>query len=462
MSGSYERYERRLGRPHRTALGYWLPLALTVTVATAGLAAWAWSTRSDGEDDNNDDDDEEEEAESRPDERAAFAPPPRADEAAASTAYQSTTQGTGSLHGRGDLRGPEEVTAGVRARVSDAIRRTPSPQQIFDQASKKVAAGVAAAGAAVGGALWPIGEESKEDYGDHSRWSEEAGRRVGPEREKVATATVDPLHPTSEKGPITGAPRAAISSTTAPHQASVKRKAVAVVISAEADGDGHSHPPHDHHEDASLLSHLPEHIDLAKTQLVVLIYAPDVKPHAPSASSAAMPPASVTSSFSNIAAEEAASPGEEVETPLRPLGPEPIGTAALAGAEPSLFQPLYAQARALVEQESMVVRFTTASGHVPLLRQLGAEVIYIQESLAGREGEWLTPILAWARQIVVVVGAEGGHGGLVDSDDDAGPDAPPTAKWWQSSDRVGLGKGIDVVDGMRVGEDWRRRVGGMD
>src|SRR5271163_700966 len=63
MSYSYERVERRrrsttgggssfgyTGR--RTAFGYWLPLALTVTAATIGLVAWIWSERRDDEEDS--------------------------------------------------------------------------------------------------------------------------------------------------------------------------------------------------------------------------------------------------------------------------------------------------------------------------------------------------------------------------------------------------------------------------
>jgi len=34
----------------RSAFGYWIPLALTVTAATVGLAAWIWSEREDTED----------------------------------------------------------------------------------------------------------------------------------------------------------------------------------------------------------------------------------------------------------------------------------------------------------------------------------------------------------------------------------------------------------------------------
>ena len=65
MSYSYERVERRTtnnpGRSassyghsgRRSVLGYWLPLALTVTAATVGLVAWVWSERKDDEDDSS-------------------------------------------------------------------------------------------------------------------------------------------------------------------------------------------------------------------------------------------------------------------------------------------------------------------------------------------------------------------------------------------------------------------------
>lgn len=95
------------------------------------------------------------------------------------------------------------------ARMSGAIRRTPSPQQIFDGASRRVVAGVAAAGAAVGGALSSIQEEDKKDFEDHSRWSEEAETQ----------ASEAPGH----RGP---------EARGKPHG---KRKTVAVVLSAESD-----------------------------------------------------------------------------------------------------------------------------------------------------------------------------------------------------------------------------------
>ena len=76
------------------------------------------------------------------------------------------------------------------ARMQGALRRTPSPQQIFDGASKRVVAGVTAAGAFVGGALTSIREDNKGegDYEDHSRWSEEAQTRAHERSQQSAIA----------------------------------------------------------------------------------------------------------------------------------------------------------------------------------------------------------------------------------------------------------------------------------
>src|SRR2546421_12853529 len=120
---SYDRYERqRRGNAGRSALGYWVPLAITVTAATLGLAAWIWTERRDDDDDYDDDRDgnRKEHRETRHDD-----------------------------HRRDP--GDDDASGGMVARMSGALRRTPSPQQIFDGASKKVAAGVAAAGTVVGG-----------------------------------------------------------------------------------------------------------------------------------------------------------------------------------------------------------------------------------------------------------------------------------------------------------------------
>jgi hypothetical protein len=106
----------------------------------------------------------------------------------------------------------------------------------------------------------------------------------------------------------------------------------------------------------------------------------------------------------------------------------------------------------------MVLPFTTPSGHVHILRHLGPEIVYLQESLAGNDGEVVTHLQSWLRQdVVLVVGADGGHGGLADSESEA-EHGEKKEHWWEKEERVGRGRGIVVVEGLRVGDDWVRRV----
>lgn len=151
----------------RTVLGYWVPLALTVGIATASIAAWIWSERIDDDEDNGggggggsggyDGDTYLKETD-----------PSIAADIAADSA-QATAPG---------LAESRQEDGSMIARMHGALRRTPSPQQIFDGASRRVAAGVAAAGALVGGALTSIREEGRGDFEDHSRWSEEMRSRT--------------------------------------------------------------------------------------------------------------------------------------------------------------------------------------------------------------------------------------------------------------------------------------------
>ena len=114
------------------------------------------------------------------------------------------------------------------SRVHGVLRRTPSPQQLFDTMSKKTVAGVAAAGAAAGAALASIREEDKDDFGDHNRWSEEAALRRQVEAQSSQSA-------------------AAVEAQTKSFAASVRnvlshtgrRKTVAIVVSAESLTDNH-------------------------------------------------------------------------------------------------------------------------------------------------------------------------------------------------------------------------------
>ena len=244
MSYSYERQRRQTygASTRRTAWGYWIPLAVTVTVATAGLVAWVWSERKDNE--------EEDLPPGAPPPGYGNAPPP-------ATGYGPPPQGYGSppSGSQGPLgfdgppgqqpyaprqppyvpgpegRGAEDES--IVARMSGALRRTPSPQQILDGASRRVVAGVTAAGAAVGGALSSIREEDKTDYEDHSRWSEEADSHTG-----VATGRVGPEMRDLESSSSTTVRQAAYSGA----KTGGKRKTVAIVVSAETD--------YEHNEDA--------------------------------------------------------------------------------------------------------------------------------------------------------------------------------------------------------------------
>lgn len=110
----------------------------------------------------------------------------------------------------------------------------------------------------------------------------------------------------------------------------------------------------------------------------------------------------------------------------------------------------------------MILPFTTPNGHVHILRHLQPDVIYLQESLSGENGSIITNMQTWLRHdIMLVVGAESGSGGLADSESEA-ERTTKTQQWWQRPERVGRGRGIVVVDSMRVNDDWARRVNGVE
>lgn len=153
---------------------HWVPLVLTVTVATVGIAAWAWSQRSDDDD----------EVSNRPNNGGGnnnpSSYPQKHQQGDQHLDYENADYGDNPPYGAAnrsvDVKadGHSEGVGGWGTRMSGALRRTPSPQQFLDSAGKTVAAGVAAAGAAVGSALAAIREEDKNAYADHETWSEEA------------------------------------------------------------------------------------------------------------------------------------------------------------------------------------------------------------------------------------------------------------------------------------------------
>ena len=235
MSYSYRQTETRRtygASSRRTTLGYWVPLTLTVTVATIGLVAWIWKERRDHDDDDDDG-------------RPHHPPPPGyggvgPGETSYAPGVQPPPSGPyppggpppgeyppGEYPPGGYPPGPPQSRdaedPGIVARMSGALRRTPSPQQLLDGASRRVTAGIAAAGAVVGGALTSITEE-KNDYEDHSRWSEEATARV--EREGRASGRDVRASEGYASGGIV-------------RSAGDKRKTVAIVVSADTRDRGH-------------------------------------------------------------------------------------------------------------------------------------------------------------------------------------------------------------------------------
>lgn len=236
MSYSYERQRRTTygASTRRTAFGYWIPLAVTVTVATAGLVAWIWKERNDELDSDLPPGSEGPPGyENAPSPPSGYFPPQQDYPNAPTPGFQGPSGPSPYAPGQqgqppympGSF-GPPAEDASIVARMSGALRRTPSPQQMFDGARKNVVAGVAAAGAAVGGALSSITEEDKAGYEDHSRWSEEADSqnggsagRKGPELRDV------------ERSSSVTARQAAQSEI----KVGAKRKTVAIVVSAETD-----------------------------------------------------------------------------------------------------------------------------------------------------------------------------------------------------------------------------------
>lgn len=201
----------------------------------------------------------------------------------------------------------------------------------------------------------------------------------------------------------------------------------------------------------------------------MLIYAPGLKDATTEGIKSAQPPASLSSSFSNIGHDQAQTPGEGSKSPVYVISlserainvlltPLSIGASDANAA----FNGVYSQALALVEKETMILPFTTPNGHVHIMRHLQPEIIYLQESLAGESGSTITSLQSWLRHdIILVVGAESGSGGLADSESEA-EKTTKAENWWQRPERVGRGRGVIVVDSIRVHDDWARRVEGKE
>jgi hypothetical protein len=265
-----------------------------VTVATFGVAAWVWSQRKE---------DDEETDQPTGYQGLDYDNADYGDNPAYGTSKDGADPKTPTFGGAQPRSGDAGLPPGESSSSGwAALRRTPSPQQFFDSAKRTVAAGVTAAGVAVGSALSAIREEDKTAYADHETWSEE----VEAKKEK-------PAGPSQTK------------------EANKRRKKVAIVISADnrlddVDSDGfHEHAVSTRRlrlrigacmltQNQSILSHIPRQLDASKIKLHVLIYAPNLTDTTLDATSN-LPPPSLSSSFSNIEHAQAQA-SEEARSPL--------------------------------------------------------------------------------------------------------------------------------------------------
>ncbi|KAK3344627.1 hypothetical protein B0H65DRAFT_426843 [Neurospora tetraspora] len=412
-------------RRRNGALGTWVPLVVTAAVATVSVAAWIWSQRKDRS--------EEHETNST----------------LQDLDYENADYGDNPPYGasgQGRLKPPaHSPNAQAQAEGGWGLRRTPSPADFFNGAKRQVAAGVTAAGAAVGTALSAIREEDslRSEFADDETWSDPDTKK---QVENATTSRNESpvVQPTTITAPVT----APAVTTTAASNKNQRRKKVAIIVSA----DNHVEAgDEEYHEHASILSHIPRNIDLSLTKLYILIYAPQLKDKSEDSSK----PPSLSSSFSNI----------EAETPAESKDKDPLAGSA--------YTSLYNQATTLVSKPSHILTFSTPAGHSHILRHIQPEILYLQESLAGPDGSVITSLQTWLRHdIVLVVGAEQGDGGLADSDsedDDTEKNGEKEkkkeeTKWWQKEERVGRGRGVVVVDvrAGKLGDDWVRRVQGQE
>lgn len=125
----------------------------------------------------------------------------------------------------------------------------------------------------------------------------------------------------------------------------------------------------------------------------------------------------------------------------------------------------------------MVMPFSTPTGYVHMLRHIAPDLVYIVDALSGSQGGNILDLKRWVGQIVVVVDSDGGSGlgALVDTDDEEDRRKKGKGKggvsehghlrdekWWENTEIVGLGKGVEIVDAGRLGEDFERRVAGRE
>ncbi|KAI1004902.1 hypothetical protein K3495_g3309 [Podosphaera aphanis] len=387
----------------------WLPLAITVTAAALGVAVWVWSEL-----------DDDESPPEEPTDNTYY--PPQYEE----DSHKDIGSGVGAYE-TAPPQPTQQESLSYMTRMSDVLRRTPSPQQIFDGASRSIVGGITAAGAVVGTALGSIIEEDRNAYKDHLTWSEEADARSANTDSNFPPQTIQKR---TESIPVTlGAPGR-----------NQKRKTIAIVLSADSydhfkssDGKFHGYAP--------VLSHLPQSNDFSNLRLFILIYAPLLKKHPIDAAATQSP----ILSFSNICFDETESPSSESEKLL-------TSAASLA------FHSVYSQAIGLVEKETMVLPFTTSSGHIQILRHLKPEIIYLEENLCGNDGQIITQLQAWLHQDVVVIIDDEYAARDVTKNENKPEHADTENLWWKREEKVGKGSGVVLVKTSNIGDDWSKRV----
>ncbi|KAK0263512.1 hypothetical protein B0A54_00869 [Friedmanniomyces endolithicus] len=528
----------------QSVLGFWVPLVVTSTIALGGLAAWIWSERSEHDDDDYSPGKPQRPgpgaggssyAQGGPQPSYSQGPPPSYPQGPPAQSQGVTGVGGMPAYGgpipsqsAGPQGGPPPAPGGGEAasyygssaqqsrgqgqsdahfeesqsqqtffgQVRGAMRRTPSPQQFLDHASKQVSAGIAAAGSALGSIMEDPehdrrvyddrgqGEQSqrkrgdrredrdREGFSDHERWSEEADEKV----------RVGKVEAESERRADT-----ARSGREDPGKGRA-RKTVAVVVSADTNMDGKMDEEdivYDQH--ASILSHLPEHHDPSTTDLFILIYAPGLPSppplsYRPNPQHLALDTQDTTSNlgssgYSQVPTPAAATPSSELQSISPRIDPTTTPDSLPFTSPGQQFDALYTQALSLVSHPSQILCFTTPTSYTSLLRHLAPNLAYVSDLLAGEEGATIANLRGWVGSAVVVVGDDG-TGGLAETETDEMETENEAEvggggvgrkrrergeKWYERSGGiVGLGKGVEVVDVARVGDDWVKRVGGRE
>jgi len=339
-------------RSRRGGLAQWVPLAMTATAIAVGIAAWVWSEHRDNDDDV---DDETRRRHLQP--GADF-----------NDEHDLSHHRNGYAPHLYDDR-HHSSSSTLYARMSNVISRAASPQQFLSDTSKRMAAGVAA--------VWP---GKTLDFRDHERWQEEEQIRAAEAllvEQQTEEQDVEVEIATRSLAEGTVAEMGAIGvvdqrQRQAQAQRSVqgrgkngKRRTIAVVVSSVLPENQDLRQAPGRH----LLEQLERHqvIDVASTDLLILIYAPSLK------------------SYPSSLSIHTESGEPDIQQP----------------------QPLYsileAQAISLVPHPAHILPFTTPKGYIHLLRHLAPNMVYMQETiLEGQHEDSIAQLKGWVGQMVLV------------------------------------------------------------